>query len=473
MVHKTLKVKGMTCDHCVKSVTKALKSVEGVIEAVVSLEREMAVVEADDRVSTEQLIKAVIDAGYESEELKNDPPNSGGKTLLKLKSAEKPAAQEAIKDKTLKATVTVESQELQRVDLSITGMSCASCVAKVEKVLNAVPGVVQANVNFATEKASVRFLPGQTSLDALKQAVRAIGYDVREEAQKHHDHMHHDEQESLLRRKLIVSAILTAGIFVLMYSELLGLKLGFSMQLSFLFQLLLATPVQFWGGWQFYKGTWAAAKHKTTDMNTLIAVGTSAAYGYSALLPLFGAKGHMDLYFDTSAAIITLILLGRLLEARARGRTSAAIKKLIGLQAKTARVVRVGKEMDIPVEEVQVGDVVLVRPGEKIPVDGLVLDGYSSVDESMITGESIPVEKKAGDEVIGATINKTGSFKFRATKVGKETALAQIIRLVEQAQASKAPIQKLADQVSAVFVPAVIGVAPHAAEYSTCEHARL
>ena len=455
MVRKTLRVKGMTCNHCVKTVTKALKSVEGVIQADVSLERERAEVEADDRVSTAQLIKAVVDAGYEAEELTNDPPNPGGKAVLKLTSVEKPVAQEASKDETLKAAVVVETQQLQRVDLPIVGMSCASCVAKVEKALSGVPGVIEANVNFATEKASVRFMPGETTLDALKLAVRSIGYDVREEPQKHHDHMHHDERESVLRRKLIVSAILTAGIFGLMYSELLGLKLGLTMQLSFILQLVLATPVQFWGGWQFYKGTWAAAKHKTTDMNTLIAVGTSAAYLYSVLALMLGLK---DVYFDTAAAIITLILLGRLLEARAKGRTSAAIKKLIGMQAKTARIVRDGKELDIPVEEVQVGDVVLVRPGEKIPVDGFVLDGYSSVDESMITGESIPVEKKAGDEVIGATINKTGSFKFRATKVGKETALAQIIKLVEEAQGSKPPIARLVDVIASYFVPAVITI---------------
>jgi len=444
MAHKTLKVKGMTCNHCVKSVTKALKNVEGVIQAKVSLEREIAEVEADDHVSTEQLIKAVIDAGYEAEELQ---PNSGSKTLLKLKGVEKPAAKETSEDKTLKAEA-LNTQELQRVDLAIMGMSCASCVAKVEKALSAVPGVVQANVNLATEKASVHFISAQTSLDALKRAVRAIGYDVREAPQKHPD-----EREFVLRRKLIVSAILTAGIFVLMYSELLGLKLGLSMQLSFLLQLLLATPVQFWGGWQFYKGTWAAAKHKTTDMNTLIAVGTSAAYLYSVLALVLGLK---DVYFDTAAAIITLILLGRLLEARAKGRTSDAIKKLIGMQAKTARVIRDGREFDIPIEEVQVGDMVLVRPGEKIPVDGLVIDGYSSVDESMITGESIPVEKKPGDEVIGATLNKTGSFKFRATKVGKETALAQIIKLVEEAQGSKPPIARLVDVIASYFVPAVI-----------------
>jgi Cu+-exporting ATPase len=227
---------------------------------------------------------------------------------------------------------------------------------------------------------------------------------------------------------------------------------------------VLATPVQFWAGWQFYKGFWGGLKHKTANMNTLIAVGTSVAYIYSVIAILFpefiASGGRMaHVYFETSVLIIALILLGRFLEARAKGQTSEAIKKLMGLRAKTARVIRNEEEVDIPVEEVQVGDIVVVRPGEKIPVDGKITEGYSSVDESMITGESIPVEKNKGDKVIGATINKTGSFRFEATKVGKETALAQIIKLVEEAQGSKAPIQKLADIISAYFVPAVIGIA--------------
>jgi Cu+-exporting ATPase len=317
----------------------------------------------------------------------------------------------------------------------------------------------------------VRVAPHQVTPEKLKEAVRRIGYDVpedrsrepevrdqRSEKAKAHEHRH-DEREALLRRKLIVSAIFTVGIFLLMYPGMLGLKLPIADQWNYLLQLLLATPVQFWAGWQFYRGTWAAARNRTTDMNTLIAVGTTAAYGYSALLPLFSSHGHMDLYFDTSAAIITLILLGRLLEARAKGRTSEAIKKLIGLQAKTARVIRDGQERDIPIEEVRVSNTVLVRPGEKIPVDGIVIEGASAVDESMITGESLPVEKRPGDEVIGATLNKTGAFTFRATKVGSETALAQIIKLVEEAQGAKPPIAKLVDVIASYFVPAVIAIA--------------
>ena len=269
-----------------------------------------------------------------------------------------------------------------------------------------------------------------------------------------------------LRQKFIIGLVLVIPIFLLGNLHMIGLShlLALDRQTNFLIQLILQTPVQFWVGWQFYRGAWAAARHKTTDMNTLIAVGTSAAYLYSVAATffpsLFAAKGlAAEVYFDTAGAIIVLILLGRLLEARAKGQTSEAIKKLIGLQPKTAIVIRDGKEQEIPVGDVQIGDLVMVRPGERIPVDGVVLEGYSAVDESMVTGESIPVEKQAGAEVIGATINKTGSFKFRATKVGKETMLAQIIRMVEEAQGSKPPIARMADVIASYFVPAVIGAA--------------
>jgi Cu+-exporting ATPase len=358
---------------------------------------------------------------------------------------------------------TFVAEDVEQIALAIAGMHCASCVVRVEKALKGVPGVVDASVNFALEKASVRFVPGQASPEALREAVREAGYEVRDSPKEgtaaHEpaaDHLHHGEQESALQRRLLASALLTAGVFVLMYADWIGLSLGISMEIALMLQAILATPVQFWAGWPFYRGTWAAARQKTTDMNTLIAVGTSAAYFYSVFVLL---TGGMEVYFDTAAAIITLILLGRLLEARAKGRASETIKKLLGLQPKTARVLRDDTELDIPVGEVTEGDVLLVRPGEKIPVDGVVLEGRSSVDESMITGESMPVEKIPGVEVIGATLNKTGSFKMRATKVGKETALAQIIQLVEEAQASKSPIAKLVDIVASYFVPAVILVA--------------
>jgi Cu+-exporting ATPase len=359
-----------------------------------------------------------------------------------------------------------KAEDKQQVIVSVQGMDCASCVRRVEKALANVPGVLSASVNLATERATVELLPGQVAIADLRRAVEDAGYHLRELAEEGQDaeaEAHNREQRTLLAKLLfagIVGAILMLGAQHQHIPLLADIPVRWINVVSF----LLATPVQFWAGWQFYVGTWKTAKRFTTDMNTLIAVGTSAAYGYS-IAATFGprlfeaASIETSVYFETSAIIIALILLGRWLEARAKGRTSAAIKRLMGLRAKTARVVRDGQEVDIPIEQVAPGDVVVVRPGEKIPVDGIVLEGRSAVDESMITGESIPVEKGPGDAVIGATINKVGSFRFRATKVGKETVLAQIIRLVEEAQGSKAPIQRLADVVASYFVPAVMAVA--------------
>jgi Cu+-exporting ATPase len=338
----------------------------------------------------------------------------------------------------------------------VGGMTCASCVARVEEALSSVPGVISANVNLASEKATVEYLEG-TELADMRRAVKDAGYELGPEAQALEDVTTAAQREiRVLRNRFIVAAILAAII----------MALGFSPSFAGKPYLLwaLATPVQFWAGLRFYRGAWGALKHKTSDMNTLIAVGTSVAYFYSLIAVIFPglfATGALEphLYFDTSAMIITLILLGRFLEARARGQTSEAIKRLIGMQPKTALVVHEGEQREIPVEDVRVGDLILVRPGERIPVDGVVREGYSSIDESMITGESIPVEKKVGDEVIGATINKTGSFQFEATKVGKDTTLARIVRMVEEAQGSKAPIQRLADVIASYFVPAVIGIA--------------
>ena len=302
----------------------------------------------------------------------------------------------------------------------------------------------------------------------LKKVVEEAGYkvlEVREEDIVEKERLAREAELLKLKQKFIIGAVLLAPILILMYgASLLEKWIGLSKETNFFIQFLLATPVQFWAGWQFYVGFWKATKHKTSDMNTLIAVGTSAAYLYSLIVTfvphLIMVKGlMMDVYFDTSAAIIVLILLGRFLEARAKGKTSEAIKKLIGLQPKTARVIRNGNELDIPVEEVTIGDIVVVRPGEKIPVDGIVKEGYSSVDESMVTGESLPVEKKSGDSVIGATINKTGTFKFEATKVGKDTVLSQIVRLVQEAQGSKPPIARMVDVIASYFVPVVISIA--------------
>ncbi len=338
----------------------------------------------------------------------------------------------------------------------VGGMTCASCVARVEQALLSVPGVLSANVNLASEKATVEYIEG-TKLADLQKAAKEAGYKLGAEAEALEDVTVAARREiQALRNRVIFAAVLGFTI--------LALSFGASFTGKPYLLWALATPVQFWAGWRFYRGAWAALRHRTADMNTLIAVGTSAAYFYSmvaVLSPsLFIAPGlESHLHFDTSAVIIALILLGRFLEAKARGQTSEAIKKLIGLQPRMALVVRDGKEVEIPVDDVQVGDLILVRAGERVPVDGIVRRGYSSVDESMITGESIPVEKKVGDEVIGATINKTGSFEFEATKVGKDTTLAQIVRLVEEAQGSKAPIQRLADVIASYFVPIVIGIA--------------
>ena len=411
-------VTGMSCAACANRVEKALSKTEGVEEANVNFAAEKASVSYDPgSVEAGALIHAVEDAGY--------------------------------------------GAETARVELGVAGMSCASCVGRVEKALGGVPGVTAVNVNLASEKANVEYLPGTVEPRNLEHAVEDAGYGVV--GQEEEAAVDAGEREyRKLRNSFLWAAALTLLILVGSIPHMLGVPSPVPMGWLNLGLLALATPVQFWAGWRFYKGAWGAIKHGQANMNTLVVVGTSAAYLYSlvaTVAPGLFAGGRADVYFDTSALIITLILLGRLLEARAKGRTNEAIKKLAGLQAKTARVVRSGEEVDVPVEEVEVGDVVVVRPGEKVPVDGRLVNGESAVDEAMISGEPIPVSKGVGDEVIGATINKSGSFRMEATKVGRDTALAQIIRMVEEAQGTKAPIQRLADKVSGVFVPIVVVVA--------------
>jgi Cu+-exporting ATPase len=335
-------------------------------------------------------------------------------------------------------------------------MTCASCVVHVEHALEGVEGVQKANVNLANEKATVEYVGDGVKPEDLVFAVEDAGYGLVEATEEIHE-----REYGKLKGNVIWATILTALILIGSLPHMLGIMVPIPILWLNLGLLALATPVQFWAGARFYKGAWGALKHGTANMNTLVVMGTSAAYIYSAVATLAPGLlgGRADVYFDTSAVIITLILLGRLLEARAKGRTKEAIKKLAGLRAKTARVIRGGEELDVPVEEVTYGDEVIVRPGEKVPVDGLVLSGESAVDESMITGESIPVTKRKGDEIIGATLNASGSFRFLATKVGKDTALSQIIKMVEEAQGSKAPLQRLADRISGVFVPIVIVVA--------------
>ena len=343
--------------------------------------------------------------------------------------------------------------------LGIRGMHCASCTGKVERALYATPGVVSASVSLASEDALIEYHADQTDPAALRTVITAVGFEAAQREDGHDDADQQYQQAELaeLKIKLLVSAVLTLGI-------MLGSMLRLPLLSHPLVLLLLTTPIQFWVGWQFYQGAWASARHGMSDMNTLIAVGTSAAYGYSlmaVLAPgLFGAIGQApQVYFETAAMIITLILLGRFLEARAKGRAADAIQRLLELQPNTARVVRDGREMEIPVTHVRVGDTIAVRPGEKISVDGRIISGVSAVDEAMLTGESMPVDKQPGDSVVGATLNKTGAFTFQATRVGKETTLAQIVHLVRQAQSSKAPIQRLADTIASYFVPAVISIA--------------
>jgi Cu+-exporting ATPase len=416
-------VTGMSCASCSAAVEAGLKRISGVRSAAVNFASSRASVEYDPgQVGPNGLVAAVKALGYGV------------------------------------ASSTAE--------IAIEGMSCASCVLRVEKALRAVPGVLEASVNLATARAAVEYLPNATTVREIVKAVQDSGYGARPASADGEaadpERAGREKEYRILRAKVIAGAAFAVLI-------LLG-SMGhwFPWVPAFLRNPLvlwaLATPVQFVMGFQFYKGAWAALRHGTTDMNTLVAVGTSAAYLYSvaaALAPSIfrGAGVHPDVYFDTSAAIIVLILFGRTLEARAKGRTSEAIRKLIGLRPATARVIRDGVDIDIPVEDVAVGDILLVRPGEKIAADGTIVEGESTVDESMITGESFPVAKGPGAEVIGATINKSGSFKFRAEKVGRETALAQIIRLVGEAQGSKAPIQRMADVIASRFVPAVIGIA--------------
>ncbi|MGQ9892848.1 MAG: heavy metal translocating P-type ATPase [Roseiflexus sp.] len=439
-----LTVTGMTCASCSGRVSRALQKVPGVIEAHVNLASEQAEIRFDAAQTTpERLVAAVEQAGY--------------------------------------GVIT------ERIEIPVTGMTCASCAARIEKALRRVPGVIEAMVNPASEHATVLFSPSDTGWSDLVAAIESAGYGVIDQ---HRAVASGEDGEAaarardlaLRRRTLVVAVVLTTPLFLLSMGRDFGLiapwligagaEMARSMSgpihgmmehiaarddlLNWLF-LFLATPVQFYAGRDFYIHAWKALKNRTATMDTLIAVGSSAAYFYSLALMLTGLSGHV--YFETAAVIITLILVGRYLETSAKSQTGAAIRALIGLQPKTARVLRSGQEVDIPVADVRRGEIVIVRPGEKIPVDGIVISGASAVDESMITGESMPVEKQEGDTVIGATLNRSGSFQMRATRVSRETALAQIIALVQQAQGSRAPVQRLVDQVSAVFVPVVLVIA--------------
>ena len=413
----TLPITGMTCAACVGHVSHALEDVPGVEDVLVNLATENATLTlGENSPPLRALADAVEDAGY------------GVRT--------------------------------QKASLAIGGMTCAACVSHVESALTGVEGVADASVNLATERASVEYVPGLTGISDLRYAVEDSGYSITAVGGDESDDALATGDTAALKRKFVFSLAVSAGIMALMAVPGLADRLPFDVDLLL---LALATPVQFWAGRQFYVSAWSAAKHLTSNMNTLIVIGTSAAYLYSAAVTLFGQATFFEgqstgTYFETSAAIIGLVLLGRFLESRAKRRTSNAILTLIRLQPRSARVIRNGQYVDTPIDDIVVGDLILVRPGEKLPVDGVVEEGTSTVDESMLTGESAPIEKCQGSEVYGATLNGSGSLTFRATRVGRDTMLAGIIRMVEEAQGSRAPIQRLADLVSAYFVPAVVGV---------------
>jgi P-type Cu+ transporter len=361
---------------------------------------------------------------------------------------------------------------VENATLKLQGMSCASCASNIEESIRSLPGVEACNVNFGAEQASVTYNPGKTNVAAIQAAVEAAGYAaqlMQADVLAPEDDIERQERQAehrKLTRKVWVSGMVSAVLVIGSLPAMTGLQtslLPMWLHNPWL-QIALTTPVLFWAGSGFFVNARKALKRHTATMDTLVAVGTGTAYLYSLFPTLFPQwfmdQGlNPDVYFEAATVIITLLLLGRLLENRAKGQTSAAIRQLIGLQSKTARVIRAGREVDIPIAEVVLGDVILVRPGEKIPVDGEIVEGSSTIDEAMVTGESVPVKKRPGDEVIGATLNKTGSFQLRATRVGKDTFLAQIVKLVQQAQGSKAPIQRLADQVTGWFVPVVMAIA--------------
>ena len=374
--------------------------------------------------------------------------------------------------------MSIQSDDLRsaKIELALNGMHCASCAARIEKALAAAPGVSEAAVNFATSRATVRFDSGLAGVDALYDVVRALGYEAQPvsdaaaagESSHAAEEQRRQEDYARQRRRFVVALMLTVPVAVLAMAGHLVPALAPLLDVPARpwIELALTTPVLFWAGREFYSGAWAAARHRAADMNTLVAIGTFSAYLYSLtatvapqLLHQAGGGQAVGVYYEVAAIIVTLILMGRLLEARARSRAGGAIRALMDLAPKLARVERDGVERDLPVAEVRVGDVVLVRPGEKVPVDGVILDGRSTVDESMLTGEPLPVSKQAGDPVIGATLNKSGAFRMRAARIGRDTVLQQIIRLVQEAQGSKAPIQRLADLVSGYFVPIVMSLA--------------
>ncbi|MCD5325201.1 MULTISPECIES: heavy metal translocating P-type ATPase [Pontibacillus] len=410
-------ITGMTCAACSTRIEKVLNKMDGV-EARVNLAMETAQIEYNpDEVNTSDITARIEKLGY--------------------------------------------GVQMEKVELDIYGMTCAACSSRIEKVLNKMNGIQTATVNLANETGVVEYQSGVQDLSSIIAKIQKLGYDAEPRVDADEKSSQKEQELKMKRVKLLISALLSLPLLYTMFEHLFGLPVP-SLLMNPWVQFALATPVQFIIGWQFYEGAYKNLKNKTANMDVLVALGTSAAYFYSlseAIQATIGATNTPHLYFETSAVLITLILLGKYFEAIAKGRTTQAISSLLNLQAKEATVIRNGEEMKLPIEQVVVGDHIRVRPGEKVPVDGTVIEGQTSIDESMITGESIPVEKGTGEAVIGSTINKNGTITLEATKVGKDTALAGIIKVVEEAQGSKAPIQRMADVISSYFVPIVVGIA--------------
>lgn len=417
MTQLQLDITGMTCAACSSRVEKVLNRLEGV-EAQVNLTTEKATISYDEQViEPNEIIHTIEKLGYGVAE--------------------------------------------EKAEYDIFGMTCAACSARIEKVLNRQPGIKQATVNLTNETATIEYTPSLINDQKIRDVIQNLGYEAKERTDQAEKQSHKDKQLQSMKVKLIISAILSIPLLLTMLDHLLGITVP-AILMNPWFQFLLTTPIQFVIGWQFYVGAYKNLRTKSANMDVLVALGTSAAYFYSlyeAMKTIGNPTYEPHLYFETSAILITLILFGKYLEVNAKSKTTMAISKLLNLQAKEARVIRDGKEMMIPIEEVVVHDRLIVKPGEKIPVDGIVVKGRTSVDESMLTGESIPIEKDIGHEVIGATINQNGTIEMEATKVGEDTALASIVQAVEDAQGSKAPIQRMADVISSYFVPIVVGIA--------------
>jgi len=471
--HLKLQIKGMHCTSCEKIIAGELSELEGISDVSVSSKESSGTLIFDDaKISEETIIKIIKKEGYPAKVI--DKKEAGESRSDGDDNKQKDGQPESGSNSGHIHSNISDGSENKRISLSLSGMHCASCAGIIERSLRKVSGVKQANVNFTAEKATIIFDEKKASLEDLLSAIKKAGYSatIIDEKDADFDSRKREKESNDLKKKFLFGLIFSLPMLYFMLLDFFKWLPGGNILPPYfgIISFILATPVQFIIGAGFYKGMWSSLKMKTFNMDSLIAIGTSTAYFYSLInLILFIVKNNTfigidgmkipDLYFETAAFLITFVILGKWLEAKAKGKTSDAIKKLMGLQAKTAKVIRDGKALDIPIDDVVHGDIILVRPGEKIPVDGIITKGSSAIDESMVTGESIPVEKNVGDTVIGATMNKTGSFEFKAERVGAETTLSQIIHLIEEAQGSKAPIQAFADRISAWFVPAVIGLA--------------